>query len=51
MKFDLKNILLGIVIGIISTASILFLIGDIDIQADFQFGEKPDKSNETINSE
>jgi len=51
MKFDLKNILLGIVIGIISIASILCLIGDIDIQADFQFGEKLDESNETIDSE
>ena len=51
MKFDLKNILLGIIIGIISTISILFLIGDIEIQADFQFGEKADKSNGTIDFE
>ena len=51
MKFELKNILLGIMIGIISTISILFLMGDINIEADFQFGEKSDKSNEEINFE
>jgi len=43
MKFDLKNILLGFVIGIISITSIFLLIGDLDIQTDFQFGEKSDK--------
>ena len=40
MKFDLKNILLGVVIGTIGTASVFLLIGDVDIQTDFQFGEK-----------
>jgi hypothetical protein len=43
MKFDLKNILLGFVIGIISITSNFLLIGDLDIQTDFQFGEKSDK--------
>jgi hypothetical protein len=43
MKFDLKNILVGVVIGIISTTSVFLLIGDVDIQTDFQFGEKSDK--------
>ena len=43
MKFDLKNILLGFVIGIISITSIFLLIGNLDIQTDFQFGEKSDK--------
>jgi len=43
MKFDLKNILLGFVIGIISITSIFLLIGDLDIQTDFQFREKSDK--------
>lgn len=51
MTFDLKNILLGIIIGIISTISILSLMGNINIEADFQFGEKSDKSNEEINIE
>ena len=40
MKFDLKNILVGLIIGVISTTSIFLLIGDVDIQTDFQFGEK-----------
>ena len=40
MKFDLKNILLGLAIGTIGTASVFLLIGDIDIQTDFQFEEK-----------
>ena len=48
MKFDLKNILLGCVIGIISTTSILLLIGDVNIQADFKFAEKSSIDNEDI---
>ena len=48
MKFDLKNILVGITIGIISTISVFFLIGDIDIQTDFQFGEKSNQDNKDI---
>ena len=45
MKFDLKNILVGVLIGIIITTSIFLLIGDVDIQTDFQFGEKLDEEN------
>ncbi len=48
MKFDLKNILLGCVIGIISTTSIFLLIGDVNIQTDFKFGEKSSKENKDI---
>ena len=48
MKFDLKNILVGVTIGIISTTSVFFLIGDIDIQTDFQFGEKSNQDNKDI---
>ena len=48
MKFDLKNILAGVIIGIISTTSVFFLIGDIDIQTDFQFGEKSNQDNKDI---
>ena len=43
MKFDLKNILLGVVIGAFATITVFLLIGDIDIQTKFQFGEKSDK--------
>ena len=48
MKFDLKNILLGLVIGTIGTTSVFLLIGDVDIQADFQFGEKLDQDDKDI---
>ena len=48
MKFDLKNILLGVIIGTIGTISIFLLIGDVDIQTDFQFGEKLDQNDKDI---
>ena len=48
MKFDLKNILIGVVLGIISTVSIFLLIGDVNIQTEIQFGEKFDKDNKDI---
>ena len=48
MKFDFKNILVGLVIGVISTTSIFLLIGDVDIQTDFQFGEKLDQDDKDI---
>ena len=48
MKFDLKNILLGVIIGTICTTSVFLLIGDVDIQTDFQFGEKSDKDDKDI---
>ena len=48
MKFDFKNILIGVLIGIISTTSIFLLIGDVDIQTDFQFGEKLDQDDKDI---
>ena len=48
MNFDIKNILIGVVIGIISMTSVFFLIGDIDIQTDFQFGEKSNQDNKDI---
>ena len=43
MKFDLKNILVGVAIGMLGTTSVFLLVGDVDIQTDFQFGEKSDK--------
>ena len=41
--YDLKSILIGALIGIIFTTSVLYLIGDIDIQTEIQLGEKEDK--------
>ena len=48
MKFDFKNILAGLIIGIIGTTSVFLLIGDVDIQTEFQFGEKSDKDDKDI---
>ena len=48
MKFDLKNILLGVVIGTIGTVSIFSLIGDVSVETDFQFGKKLDKDDKDI---
>ena len=48
MKYDLKNILLGLAIGIVGTTTAFLLIGDIDIQTDFQFGEKSTSDNKDI---
>ena len=40
MKFDLKNIMLGIIIGVLSTSLFLFLINDVSI--DIRIGEQSD---------
>ena len=48
MKFDLKNILIGVVIGIISTTSVFFLIGDVEIKTEIQLGEKVNQDNKDI---
>ena len=42
-KYDLKSILIGVLIGIIVTTSVLYLIGNIDIQTEIQLGEKENK--------
>ena len=42
-KYDLKSILIGVLIGIIVTTSVLYLIGDIDIQTEIQLGKKENK--------
>ena len=42
-KYDLKSILIGVLIGIIVTTSVLYLIGDIDIQTEIQLGEKENR--------
>jgi len=48
MKFDIKSLLVGVVIGIIGIISIFLIIGDVDIQTDFQFGEKLHQENKDI---
>ena len=42
-RFDLKSIFLGVLLGIIGATSVLYIIGDIDIQTEFQFGEMTDE--------
>ena len=42
-KYDLKSILIEVLIGIIVTTSVLYLIGDIDLQTEIQLGEKMSK--------
>ena len=40
-----KNILLGIVIGVIGTCSVFFLLGDVNIETEIQIGEKSAENN------
>ena len=44
MKFDIKNILIGVVIGVLGT----MFIGDVDIQTEIQLGEKLDQDDKDI---
>ena len=48
MNFDLKNILVGFAIGMLGTASFFLIVGEVDIQTDFQFGERSDKNDKDI---
>lgn len=40
MKFDLKNFIIGFTVGIITVILFLFLIGNISIETEFDFGYK-----------
>ena len=40
MRFDYKNISIGFFIGVICTIITFALIGDVEIETDFQFGDK-----------
>ena len=40
MRFDYKNISIGFLIGVICTIITVALIGDVEIETDFQFGDK-----------
>ena len=48
MKLDIKSIFVGALIGIIGIISFFLIIGDVDIQTDFQFGEKLHQANKDI---
>ena len=43
MKFDIKNFILGLIAGIISIILIQLLIGDINIETEFEFGFNSEK--------
>ena len=43
-----KNILKGFLLGVLTTICLFFIIGDVDIEADFQFGEKSNIENKDI---
>ena len=45
MNSKYKNILLGIVIGVIGTCTVFFLAGDINIETEIQIGEEITKDN------
>ena len=45
MNSNYKNILLGIVIGVIGTCSVFFLLGDVNIETEIQIGEKSAENN------
>ena len=44
----MKNIFIGVLIGIIITTSVFFLIGDVDIQTEIQLGEKANQIDKNI---
>ena len=45
MKTNDKNILLGIVIGVIGTCTVFFLAGDVNIETEIQIGEVVGEDN------
>ena len=48
MKQRNKHILLGIIIGIFCTTLVFFLIGDVEIETEFKFGEKSAQESENV---
>ncbi len=47
MKFNFKNFIIGFIAGIITTILFLFLIGDVNIETEFEFGCKQ-KNNHSL---
>ena len=45
MKKNKKDILKGFLLGVLTTVCFFFVIGDIEIETDFQFGEKLEQEN------
>ena len=51
MRFDYKNISIGFLIGVICTIITVALIGDVEIETDFQFGDTATNKDISIISE
>ena len=45
MNSNYKNILLGIIIGVIGTCTVLFFLGDVNIETEIKIGEKETEVN------
>ena len=48
MKRRNKHILLGIIFGVFCTTIVFFLIGDIEIETEFKFGEEIAQEDEKV---
>ena len=48
MKTNYKNIILGIIIGVIGTCGVFFIVGDVNVETEIQIGEKLDDDNKNI---
>ena len=48
MKRRNKHILLGIILGVFCTTIVFFLIGDVEIETEFKFGEKSTQEDEKV---
>ena len=48
MKERNKHILLGIIFGVFCTIIVFFLIGDVEIETEFKFGEKSTQEDEKV---
>ena len=45
MKKNKKDILKGFLLGVATTIIFLFIIGDVNIETDFQFGKETEEKN------
>ena len=48
MKTNYKNIILGIIIGVIGTCGVFFIVGDVNVETEIQIGEKSGQDDKDI---
>ena len=46
MNKSKKDILKGFLLGVLTTICLFFIVGDVEIEADFNFGKQSDVINE-----